>query len=214
MQLCAIGSQQYQKSQVNFTSDIRFVNRQTFEEARKSCVEVLEPWTFKEIIRATRAATSNILDCIAGGVLVRSKENPKAYEVVMFHINSVYDENKNPAALKKILEEKLDGRKPVRALIIGGKDYRDYSMQMFDMIEGVIKGFDIPYTKMRGDTKGRLCRIAYDGVQDEWLVSSSALDFDFFERNITPLISDIKGLFGQVKMASDNKDHILIDTYA
>lgn len=172
-----------QDLQVSFGTNFKFTNSKGFARAKRGFSDnrVDRPWTKNQIIRASRAYTTNIKTCTAGGIVVKNNKQD-CFDVVMFHIDPDNDTNKNFTAITETILKKLGKSNPMNAFLIGSKHgpldlsmYRK-SIQMFNRFERFFNKLKIPYSKLKGtlDDGVIYVNVAYNGYKDDLTIYSSA----------------------------------------
>ncbi len=177
-----------QNSQINFTSNIRIANLDTFYNSTiklpyKNAVKA--PWTAEEIIKRRSAYTVLIKSCTAGGIVVKNPKTNKL-KVVMLHICPPEEEQKNIdfKVIKAAIAKKIGKNIPVSGLLIGGKKCLPYSNKTFRNLEEIFESFNIPISKFQGMPSSASANIAYHGAKDEWVIFSQLLAKRISENNV------------------------------
>ena len=188
-------------SYVSFKAKIRPVTVSEFTRHRMLTFHKVDyPWTANETVKATKAYTTDIYDCTAGGI-VDSHNN-----VVMFHICPTQKENSDFDNIEKHIMGMVDeGNNNLSGFLVGSLDlFRDSSM-MFKKLHRMLKNHNIPTTILRG-TKEQRTDILYNAKKDEWLVTNHNINQKIHNGQNTPetILSDS---FDEVILS--NKDTLM-----
>lgn len=171
-------------SKISFTSAIRPVSVSRFLKETADIPlsnRIYAPWTEKQIIKKNAALTENVYDCSAGGIT-----NGK--EVVMFHI-CTGKENNNFKSIENNILEKIKSFKNPQGFLLGSVAYFKESPKLFKKFQKFMEKNNIPYSMFKGNKT--YTHIAYNGVNDEWLISNPV----FSNTGLSPIKELLKDSF-------------------
>lgn len=148
---------QVSKTDITFQSKIKIIDLQTFNQKVKKLNpkkhEVLFPWSPKDIKRGKNLFTTNIMDCIAGGIVDNGK-------FIMFHLGTytkaqakkLHQKRFDIKAVEHKLLEKVNfNNKNLHGFIIGGfqlKPDDKYNITKLQKIKHIFDKNKIPYSIM------------------------------------------------------------------
>lgn len=162
-----------QNPQINFQSRIVACSCPRFarfmHEVPLGC-EAKMPWTIKDTCTGTRIYTRRVSDCTAGTIVAQNKTG------TMFHLcpDSYSDENPFEEFVNEI-HDKLAG-KPLSGLLLGSISSkllggRCLSENLFNDLQKFFKEkLAIPFSYFRGQTTLADTHLAYDGIEDTYLI--------------------------------------------
>ena len=170
---------------VSFQSKIKFIDSKTFNTKIKNLNpkkhEVGWPWTADTMKKGKNLYTTDIMDCIAGGIVDRSN-------AVMFHLG-IYNRAKAEAKHQKgfsienfkrrILEKINLENENLHGIILGGFQLEPNNKYNINVLKKIIKFFDdnnIPYSIFgaRKDVHyfGKYS-LFYENKKDTWYITNS-----------------------------------------
>ena len=164
-------------SKISFTSNIKFVNAETFEKVK--CGNFI-PWSpfSRYIQKADEFFTESVRTCTSGALI-----NTKAQKVLAFHI---FDSLEHLKELPEILDYMFKSiNNPDKALLLGGKNVcvKPYSLDMFQGIKRElnkkIKDLTVFEEHRFPNAETNMC---YSLKNDTWYINSNfrnknAIDF-------------------------------------
>ncbi len=144
-----------QLDNINFTSKIKLISMSSFNDKTK-CLkpkihEVGYPWNADTMKKGKKLFTTQILDCIAGGIIdnnsitmfhqcILNQKNAKKYRQQGFSISK----------LERRILEKIDLTKEnLHAFILGGfqlEDNSKYNVRQLEKIKQIFEKLNIPYS--------------------------------------------------------------------
>ena len=155
---------------VSFKARIRPVSLKEFTENtadiyRRASVEY--PWTAKETIKTSKAYTTDILDCTAGGIIDKNGKN-----VILFHICPTQPQNFDFETIEKHIMAMVEsGKEGLQGFLLGSqKMYKDSEM-MFKKLHRMLTSRNIPTSTIKGSKEDKT-HILYNAAKDEWLISN------------------------------------------
>lgn len=196
-------------SDISFKSNIKFVDVNTFKNMVKSLNpkihEVRWPWSADTMKTGKNLYTTDILDCIAGGIVDNSK-------VTMFHLG-IYNQAKAKLKhqsgfdienVRRRILEKIDlANENLHGIILGGFQLSPNSKYNINQLNKIRKIFDenkIPYSIFgaRKDVHyfGKYS-LFYSNKQDTWYITNSLACGEY--RGIKPEIEIKDGLISYNK---------------
>lgn len=190
---------------LSFQSRIRLINRNEFRALMsREFASVDYPWTIKQTVYSQKVRTDGIYDCTA--MAVKDKSN-----VLLFHICPTNNTNSNFKKLETEIIQKIIktfNLDCLQGFILGSKEYNinsPRSLELFDMMEGVLKKLHIQYSKFKGGNYTN--DIAYDSKKDEWVIGCDMLDLLSTpkEKNFDTPQNALSRIFDQVKLANSDR---------
>lgn len=209
------------RSGLSFTSNIRFVSNNEFNEvtkyqersdANKSYIG--RPWG--RVIKSQEGLTDSIQGCVGGGIKGLNGE-----DAVFFHIVSApsysedVDEKFAPDILNKIkgLGEKLNG------LLIGGQTAKSgsfssgFSQGLSSKLEDLYTDIKVSFSKFIGQgTRGANTNLYYSGSEDTWYVNYKDSEKPY-DANMITNQEDIKEAYFDIDIAHNDHVYIGLDSY-
>lgn len=174
-----------QTNSVNFQSKIKLVDMAAFNAKTKALNpkkhEVGYPWTPETMKKGKNLFTTQIMDCIAGGIVDNGK-------VAMFHLCTRHQKDAKKTRQKgfsikeierRILERVNLENENLHAFILGGFHTREnskYNVNKLNKIKNVFEKHKIPYSILgaRRDVHyfGRYS-LLFDNKEDTWYVANA-----------------------------------------
>ena len=135
------------------------------------------PWTTKESVRATKAYTTGTIDCSVLGI-------SNGQDVFLMHLCPTNPKNSNFKQIKNFILEHIDREsKYLEAALFGSQDYSAKSQKLNKNLLDLMKSLGIPCSifKCASDEFD----VAYSSIEDEWCVSSDAIDYLLNEKKVS-----------------------------
>lgn len=204
MQASTISFQPSIKSQVSFTSGIKFVSKPEFKLATEGLVEKVDtPFSEYKTLIGRDALKRWILDCTA--VFVTDGKR-----VVSGHFDPFKTDFASAKAglikkIKKLQQDKLHG------FLVGSQSKSSQSLSLFQNFQGFLSSNNIPYSMFRGHlSDSGASSVAYFGKGDLLLITNEDISEEVLKEKKKPLSEILLSVYKKFKL-SKRHDHFVED---